>query len=57
LRRLGFDGPFPGGKHQFMIRGQLRLRIPNPHQADVGKQLLRALPRQAKVSTEQWEQL
>ncbi len=30
LRRLGFEGPFSGGKHQFMVRGDLVLTIPNP---------------------------
>ena len=31
LRQLGFDGPYSGGKHQFMLKGELTLRIPNPH--------------------------
>ena len=31
LRQLGFDGPYSGGKHQFMVRGDVTLRIPNPH--------------------------
>ena len=31
LRRLGFDGPYSGSKHQFMIFGHHRLAIPtNP---------------------------
>ncbi|GBC94340.1 hypothetical protein HRbin16_00121 [bacterium HR16] len=30
LRRLGFDGPFSGGKHQFMQRGGRTVRLPNP---------------------------
>jgi len=29
--KLGFDGPFSGGKHQFMIKEKLTIRIPNPH--------------------------
>jgi len=32
LRQLGFEGPFSGGKHAFMIRGEKTLRIPNPHE-------------------------
>ncbi|MBM3775460.1 MAG: hypothetical protein FJW37_09895 [Acidobacteria bacterium] len=36
LARLG---PFAGGKHQFLIRGPLRIRIPNPHQLDIGSGL------------------
>ncbi len=35
LRQLGFTGPYSGGKHQFMVKSALRLRIPNPHQGDV----------------------
>lgn len=30
LRQAGFEGPFSGGKHQFMVRGELRLVIPKP---------------------------
>ncbi|MGE3269216.1 MAG: type II toxin-antitoxin system HicA family toxin, partial [Chloroflexota bacterium] len=40
LRQLGFDGPFSGGKHQFMVRGETTLRIPNPHRGDIGVDLL-----------------
>ena len=29
LRQLGFDGPFSGAKHQFMIYSQHRLAIPS----------------------------
>ena len=36
LRALGFEGPFSGSKHQFMVRGSLKLRIPNPHDGDIG---------------------
>jgi hypothetical protein len=31
LKALGFEGPFPGGKHDWMRRGRLRLTIPNSH--------------------------
>jgi hypothetical protein len=30
LKTFGFDGPFHGGKHPYMIRGELVLAIPNP---------------------------
>ena len=36
LRQIGFEGPYSGGKHQFMIRESTTLRIPNPHQGDIG---------------------
>ena len=29
LRRLGFDGPFTGTRHQFMVLSQKRLAIPS----------------------------
>ncbi len=29
LRRLGFDGPFTGTRHQFMVISQERLAIPS----------------------------
>lgn len=40
LRALGFDGPFSGGKHQFMIKGQRKVRIPNPHGGDISSGLV-----------------
>lgn len=57
LRRAGFEGPFTGGKHQFMVRGELRLVIPNPHSGEIGRDLLIRLLRQASISREEWEQL
>jgi predicted RNA binding protein YcfA (HicA-like mRNA interferase family) len=55
LRLLGFRGPFAGGKHQFMIKEQARVRIPNPHRSDIGKNLLRAILREACISIDEWE--
>jgi len=31
LQKAGFEGPFSGGKHQFMMKGEITIRIPNPH--------------------------
>ena len=55
LKGFGFDGPFSGGKHEFLVRGQLRLTLPNPHQGEIGKDLLARILRQANVSREEWE--
>jgi predicted RNA binding protein YcfA (HicA-like mRNA interferase family) len=55
LRALGFDGPYSGGKHQFMVRGSVTLRVPNPHQGDIGRELLSRILRQAGVDRETWE--
>ena len=52
LKRLGFSGPFSGGKHQFMKRGALKLRIPNPHQSDITGDLLKRLLEQAELTNE-----
>jgi predicted RNA binding protein YcfA (HicA-like mRNA interferase family) len=57
LREMGFDGPYSGGKHSFMVKGEVRLTIPNPHQGDIGRELLARILRQAGISRQQWEQL
>lgn len=57
LRALGFEGPYSGRKHQFMVRGEITLRLPNPHRGDIGKELLSRILRQAKVDRETWEKL
>lgn len=57
LHALGFEGPYPGGKHSFMRRGDIDLRIPNPHEGDIGRELLSRLLKQAGVSREDWESI
>jgi predicted RNA binding protein YcfA (HicA-like mRNA interferase family) len=57
LRQLGFDGPYSGGKHEFVIRGNVTLRIPNPHRGDIGRELLSRILRQAGLAREEWERL
>ena len=57
LRRFGFEGPYSGGKHQYMIQGQLKVWIPNPHQGDIGKSLLARILTQANITREEWESL
>ena len=57
LRRCGFDGPYSGGKHSFMVKERVTLTIPNPHHKDIGKEFLTRILRQAGVSKEEWEKL
>ncbi len=57
LRQLGFEGPYSGSKHQFMVKGSLRLRIPNPHEGDVSRDLLRRILQQAGIERGEWEKL
>jgi predicted RNA binding protein YcfA (HicA-like mRNA interferase family) len=57
LRQLHFEGPFSGGRHQFMVRGDITVRIPNPHAGDIGRELLARVLRQAGISSDEWESL
>ena len=55
LRTLGFEGPLSGGRHQFMVRDDVVVTIPNPHRGDIGIGLLSRIIRQAGVTREEWE--
>lgn len=57
LRELGFEGPYAGGRHEFMVKGTLRLAIPNPPQGEISQALLARILRQAKVDRQVWEDL
>ncbi|MEO5572682.1 MAG: type II toxin-antitoxin system HicA family toxin [Bacteroidia bacterium] len=57
LSKLGFTGPFSGGKHQFMIKGKTRLTVPNPHKGDIGINLLSKILKQAGISRKEWEKI
>ena len=57
LRLLGFTGPFSGGRHMFMEKGSLKLRVPNPHKGDISKSLLSEILRQAGISLTEWSKL
>jgi hypothetical protein len=59
LISLGFDGPFSGTKHQFMIYKHHRLAIPTNSQ--YSKEQLRMMLREVElilgrqISVEEWE--
>lgn len=57
FRRLGFDGPYAGGNHEYMVKGTIRIIIPNPHRGDIGREYLARLLRQAEITREEWEEL
>ncbi len=57
FKKLGFEGPFSGGRHQFMTRENLSITIPNPHKSDIGRELLLRILRQANIKKEEWEKL
>lgn len=54
LKELGFSGPVSGGKHPFMIRGQVVLTIPNRHRKEVSVDLLSRILRQAGITRDEW---
>jgi predicted RNA binding protein YcfA (HicA-like mRNA interferase family) len=55
LRKLGFDGPYPGGKHEFMVKDSKHVVLPNPHNRTIGRPFLARILRQAGVTREEWE--
>lgn len=56
FRSLGYSGPFSGGRHQFMIKGKKKIRIPNPHvSSDIDISLIKEIIRQASISDDEWE--
>ena len=52
--KLGFEGPYEGGKHPYMVRGEKVFTLPNPRRSDIGVPLLTRLLRQADISREEW---
>jgi len=57
FRVLGFDGPYPGGRHFFMMKYNKRIIIPNPHKEDISQSLLSEILRQAGVSSKEWNKI
>jgi predicted RNA binding protein YcfA (HicA-like mRNA interferase family) len=56
FKKLGFSGPYSGGKHQFVSKGSLKVRIPNPHKAgEISDFLLKEILRQAGIEYETWQ--
>jgi len=57
FRKLEFDGPYSGGRHLFMVKGELKVHIPNPHEGDISKHLLSEILRQAEISSTGWNKM
>ena len=61
LGKLGFDGPYSGARHQFMVYEQCRLTIPSNTEYSVPQ--LRMLLREAEeiigrqIMAEEWNRL
>ena len=54
LKRFEFEGPYRGGKHPYMVKGDLVLTIPNPHKKEINVDLLIRILRQADIRKEDW---
>jgi predicted RNA binding protein YcfA (HicA-like mRNA interferase family) len=57
FRKLGFDGPHSGGRHLFMSKEEMKVRIPNPHRGDISRHLLAEILRQANISAKEWDSI
>jgi predicted RNA binding protein YcfA (HicA-like mRNA interferase family) len=57
LREMEFEGPYAGVKHQYMVKGEIKLVVPNPQQSDIGRDLLARILRQAGIDRSEWEKL
>ena len=57
LKQVGFKGPHAGGKHQYMVKGELKLALPNPHHGDISRDLLARILKQAGIDRAEWEKL
>jgi hypothetical protein len=40
-----------------MIKDEITIRVPNPHQGDIGRELLGRILSQASIAKEEWEKL
>lgn len=55
LRKLGFDGPYPGSKHEVMAKGDISIIIPNSHRGeDISISLIARILKQASLSRQDW---
>ena len=57
LRKFGFEGPYPGGKHSWMEKEHIRLIIPNPHKGDIGENLLKQILKEIGIDRTKWEEV
>ena len=53
LHKLGFEGPYSGGRHEYMVKGSVKLFVPNPHRSDISRALLVKILQQAGIDREE----
>lgn len=56
LKKLGFTGPYPGGKHVRMVHREKGIIIPIPRHKgkDVSVGLIREIIKEAGISRDEW---
>lgn len=57
FRKLGFEGPYSGGKHLFMKKNTLQVHIPSKHKGDISVGLVNEILRQAGIDKQEWDKL
>ena len=57
LKQAGFTVPYSGGNHQYLVKDDLKLFIPNPHTEDINRALLQKILKQAGIEGDEWERL
>ncbi|HUG09744.1 MAG TPA: type II toxin-antitoxin system HicA family toxin [Opitutaceae bacterium] len=57
FRALGWEGPFPGGRHDAMRHPQtgLKVPVPNPHRGDIDWSLTKRILAQAEIEPADWD--
>ncbi|MCX6673994.1 MAG: type II toxin-antitoxin system HicA family toxin [Methanothrix sp.] len=57
LGDLGFRGPCAGSDHDFMVKGDIRVTIPNTHQGkEIGIRLLAQVLKESGIARRDWLQ-
>ena len=52
---MGFGGPYIGSGHEYMIKGAIRIKLPNPHHGqEISADLLARILRDSGISREKW---
>lgn len=54
LRKIGFLGPYPATRHEYMKRDSEKIFIPNPHGKDIGVPIIKKIINQLKLSNQEF---
>ena len=57
LRKLGFLGPLPAARHEYMKRDGEKIFIPNPHGKDIGLPIIKKIIQQLRISHQEFLKL